>query len=92
MRTIFAYLKSLRAESFSILIMSMREDFWAWRRGERRVGARGSRGRVFVKRDGTPHGAPGAKVDIKRVVKITARVTRAAGGPAENYVLTNKGN
>ena len=71
-------------------LRSLREDFAAWRRGEVRVGARGSRGRVFVKKDGTPPEAPGAVVTKKRVVKITARVTRAAGGPVEHYDLVDK--
>ncbi len=74
----FTYLKSLK------------EDFAAWRRGEKRVGARGSRGRVFVKRDGTPLGAPGAITDRKRTIKVTARVIRAAGGPVEHYNLVER--
>lgn len=74
----FTYLKSLK------------EDFAAWRRGERRVGARGSRGRVFVRKDGTSSEMTGAITDRKRIIKVTARVIRAAGGPIEHYDLVER--
>lgn len=65
-------------------------DFHAWRRGEIRVGPRGSRGRVYRRRDGTEPEAPGGRTDRKRVVKITAKVFRAAGGPVERLDLVSK--
>ncbi len=73
-----------------VYLKSLREDFAAWRRGERRVGARGSRGRVFVKRDGTPSDPAGAVEERKRTIKLTARVFRAAGGPIEHYNLVER--
>lgn len=73
-----------------IWIQDTISDFRAWRRGEIRVGPRGSRGRVYRKRDGTEPEAPGAVVPRKRHIKITAKVFRAAGGPVEHLELVNK--
>jgi len=75
-------------------IKYMIEDFKAYRRGEVRVGVRGSRGRVYRKKN-ADEDSSGVKTERKQIVKVTARVFRAKGGPIEHYNLgeteTNNG-
>ena len=69
------------------------DDYKAWRRGERRVAARGTRGRVYerVKKQEENEG-DGSPLEAKRqrMVKLTARVFRKDGGPVETYDLGTK--
>lgn len=71
-------------------IRDLIDDFRAWRRSEVRVGPRGSRGRVYRKKDGAEPEAPGGVTKRKRHVKVSARVFRAAGGPVEHLDLVSK--
>ena len=63
------------------------QDYKAWRRGEYRVGAYGSRGRVYARRDEKAPEAP-MEVSVQTTYKTLARVIRVDGRPDEYYNLT----
>ena len=66
------------------------EDYKAWKRGERRVGARGSRGRVYERKEGYQPAPNAGSTTRSRSVTLTARVFRKNGGPVEYYDLNSK--
>ncbi len=75
------------------MFMRLREywqDYKAWRRGEYRVGAYGSRGRVYARKD-EMEPEPPMQVQTKTTYKVLARVIRE-GQPDEYFELseTNK--
>jgi hypothetical protein len=68
---------------------TIKEDFKAWRRGERRV-APGLRGRVYVRKEdeAAPPDDGVKRSPHKANLKLSARVTRA-DGTIENYTITD---
>ncbi len=64
------------------------QDFKAWRRGERRIGAYGARGRIWEKRNPVVPPSTATKVNAKTVYKTLAKVIRADGRPDEHYNLS----
>ena len=67
------------------------QDFKAWRRGEYRVAAYGTRGRVYARRDEEAPDAP-MQVSARTTYKTLAHVIRKDGRPDEYLELseTNK--
>ncbi len=65
------------------------QDFRAWRRGEKRVAPRGTRGRVYAPKGEIAGGAAGEHlVEQKTEFIVTARVIRADGRPDEIHDLS----
>lgn len=64
-----------------------KEDFKAWRRGEKRV-ASGMRGRVYERKDEVPPSDGVKRSGNKHKLKVSAKVTRADGS-VENYVIVD---
>jgi hypothetical protein len=61
------------------LFRDLYEDFKAWRRGEVRVAPRGTRGRVYARKDGEPSGGPTVNVASTATATLTMIITRADG-------------
>ncbi len=62
------------------------QNYKAWRRGERRVAARGARGRIYEQKNPPPSAAH--EVKTKTTYTTLARVIRADGSPDEHFNLT----
>lgn len=62
-------------------------DFKAWRRGDRRIVARGVRGRIYEKRAQPVPSTGIQKVEQKTTFSVTARVIHADGSPDTYHKL-----